>query len=94
MTTIRLVDIADESSIVDDLPIGYVNILSSETGLKFPPIFCNDRYQIEAVFIHDYTGVTKMRTYRKWYRKDVLVTGLDREGNRVRIRMDREGRLV
>ena len=82
------------SSVCLELPKGYVSTLSDMPLHEFPmPVKINDEYQWFAIYEHDFPALYNMRTYKKWYRKDVLVTGLDKDSNRVRVKMDREGNL-
>lgn len=93
--TLEEPEITGISSYIEVLPLGWIKTLAEVDTRHIPePVFVRNWYQLRMFYDHNLPSLYKMRTYTKWYRKDVLVTGVDKNGNRVRVRMDRKGNLI
>lgn len=79
--------IEDWSDYMDHYPIGYINALIKTEISSLPKArMIRDWHEFEIVFKYD---LVNYRIYREGYLDKIMVSGLDRNGNRVQIFLDK-----
>ena len=75
-----------ESSVIQQIPTGYISMLLSEPGPQWKPILITNWWQYQAIFGYNLTNI---RIYREGYLDKVMVSGINKDGQRERIYLNK-----